>query len=165
MEVDKPYSVEHGSFEDEMVACLSHVHDLFHHDNADVYERIAQAVRGSIVAASSVAHRKGWDGRAAFMALCGQYAGKALWEKMIRDNEDFLQNRKWTGNTNITLEHHVEGHRAEYVHLTTAAENVDYQIPNQRTRVSHLVNSIENNCDDAQVMTALANIRQNNPGM
>ena len=84
---------------------------------------------------------------------------------MIRDNEDFLQNRKWMGNTNITLERHVEGPRAVYVHLTTAAENVDYQLPNKQIRVSHLMNSIENNCDDGQVVTALANIYQNDPGM
>ena len=68
------------------------------------------------------------NGRGAMLALKAAFAGKAVWEKIIEDSENFLDNRKCTGKTDITLERHAYGHQEGYTSITESAEHVQHQI-------------------------------------
>ena len=72
-------------------------------------------------------------------------------------------NRKWTGTTAHTLEKNIDKHRADFVSLSEATDRVSHQIPNNRTRVGYLINSIDSK--DAKKFSGLAAIRQDDHGM
>ena len=79
-----PYSAEHGSVEDELVARGSHTHPLFRNDNAQVYHYMEEATRGTIYAASIKPSQRTKNGRKAWRALVAQYVGKDKWEKELK---------------------------------------------------------------------------------
>ena len=152
-----PYSSEHGSVEDELVARGSHTHPYFRNDNAQVYHYIEEATRGTIYAASIKPSQKLKDGRKAWNALVNQYAGKDKWEKELKDCDDFIHTRKWSGAQNYTLEKFVSQHRTSYISMCQCAEHVDYQLPNELTRVKYLLEGIDN--VDPTLQAALALVR------
>ena len=63
-------------FESEM---LSHSHPLFWEDNSEVYFLLKEATRGTSYAASIKPFQRMKNGRDAYLALVGQYAGKDKW--------------------------------------------------------------------------------------
>ena len=71
----QPYTEEHGSIEDDMVARASHNHGLFKDDNASVYYKLEEATRSTTYAASIQPFQKRKNRRAAFEPLTKQYAG------------------------------------------------------------------------------------------
>ena len=116
-----------------MIARLSHNHPSFKDDNASVFADIEAAVRGSRYASVIVPHAKKKDGRKALKALLSAHANQGVWDAEIKKQEDILNNRKWTGGTNITLEKHVDLHRTAHIALEQAAVHVTYQIPTEFT--------------------------------
>ena len=160
---NQPHSIEHGSMEQEMIERMSHNHALFRDDNASVYEFIEVATRGTKYQASIIPFRRTKNGRGAYKALLAQHAGPSVWDKLIKEEESFMKNRKWTGGTNVTLEKHLEMHRSAFINLSQAADHILYQLPNHRTRVTYLIDSID--CKDAEIQAALAQIRIDDPGM
>ena len=52
-------------------------------------------------------------------------------------------NRKWTGTTAHTLDKHIDNHQADFVSLSEATNHVYHHIPNNRTRVGYLIESID----------------------
>lgn len=160
---DEPHSEEHGSIEQEMVARASHRHALFKVDNGAVYDVLDIALRGTGYAPTIVQFRRTRDGREAFLAMIGQHAGKDVWETMIRNSEEFVKTRKWTGTTNVTLASHMAKHRSSHISLTEAAEHIPVETPNERTRVTDLMVSITSK--DPDVLAALAAVRQDEAGM
>ena len=72
-------------------------------------------------------------------------------------------NRNWTGTTAYTLEKHIDRHRAAFVSLSEATDYVSHQIPNNRTRVGYLIDSIDSKY--AKILSGLAAIRQDDQGM
>ena len=151
---DEPHFEEHGSIEQEMVARASHHHALFKVDNGAVYDVLDIALRGTGYAPTIVQFRRTRDGREAFLAMIGQHAGKDVWETMIRNSEEFVKTRKWTGTTNVTLASHMAKHRSSHISLTEAAEHIPVETPNERTRVTDLMVSITSK--DPDVLAALA---------
>ena len=91
------------------------------------------------------------------MALLSQYVGKDKWQKELKKQENFIHTHIWKGNSNTTLETFVSKHRAAHVSMARCGENVPYQLPNERTRVTHLLDAIRTS--DPQLQAALANIR------
>lgn len=162
---NRPHSTEHGSVEGELIARLSFDHPLFRNDNELVYGILAKGLQGSKYAATIVRFRRNgiMDGRGAYLAVKAQHAGKAVWEAQIKKSEDFLKTRVWTGNATITLEAHVDGHRMAYVALTEASSHVAHQLPNERTRVTYLLDSM--NCTDPELLAAVAAVKNDDPGM
>ena len=160
---NQPHSAEYGSIEGELIHLSSHDHPLFQQDNTNVYDRMEIGLRGSAYAATMVKYRKKRDGVGAMTALVSQHAGKSVWEKRIKTAEDYIQSRKWTGTSSVTLEAHLDMHRSSLVALEEASEHVAHQIPEERTRVTYVLNSIE--CKDPEVLSAVSAIRQNDPGM
>ena len=75
------------------------------------------------------------------------------------DAKFYVNSRKWSGNTSVTLQNHVERCRAVYVDIETAAMHVPEQISNQSTWVQSLIDYINDSMDPkicAQV-TAVTN--------
>ena len=72
-------------------------------------------------------------------------------------------NRKWTGTTAHTFEKHINKHRAAFVSLSEATDNVSHHIPNNCTCVGYLINIIDIKNDE--VLSGLAAIRQDDLGM
>ena len=80
----EPYSLEHGSVEQELVARASHTHALFREDNLDVYYKLEEATRGTPYAASIKPFQRAKQGREAWLEITGQYAGKDKWAAEIK---------------------------------------------------------------------------------
>jgi hypothetical protein len=113
--------------------------------------------RGTSYAASIKPFQRLKDGCGAFDAIINQFAGEDKWESEIKAKESLLHGIKWKGQSNYTLERHAAQHRSAYVSLEACAEHVDYQLPNQHSRVGYLLDSIQNN--DPGLQAAMANIR------
>ena len=102
MAIDHPYSEQHGSLEDELIARASHTHALYKSDNRDVHQLVESAIRDNGAYAATIApFARTKNGRDAAMAMESQHAGKDVWDDNIKNAKDFLQNRKWSGTTTI----------------------------------------------------------------
>ena len=47
LKMDQPFSEKHGSVEEDLVHCASHVHGLYKADNASVYFKLEEATLGT----------------------------------------------------------------------------------------------------------------------
>jgi hypothetical protein len=153
----QPYSDEHGSVEAEMIARASHVHALFREDNAKVYYYLEEAMRGTSYAASIKPYQRRKDGRSAWFALVQQYAGVDKWQSELKRQDELLHTRKWKAQSNLPLEKFIAAHRNAFVSMTQCADHVNYQLPNEGTRVTYLLDAIE--CNDAPLQAAMALVR------
>ena len=154
--VDQPYSTEHGSVSDDLINRGSHTHGLFAKDNSDVYFKLEEATRGTSYADSIKPFQRQKDGRAAHLALVGQFAGNDKWEAIIKKMSTLLMLKKWKSSQNSPLDKFVASHRNAYVQLQACAEHVEYQLPNAHSRVGYILEAIES--DDAQLQAAMANV-------
>ena len=153
----KPHSEEHGSIEDELIARATHTHALYREDNSSVYYLLEEATRSTSYAASIKPFQRKKDGRAAWLALSSQYAGKDKWEAEINRHEQFLHTRLWKGQSNFTLDKFIAQHRNAFVSMQAASEHVTYQLPNEHSRVGFLLTAIH--CGDAGLQAAMASIK------
>ena len=151
------YSEVHGSVEAELIARVSHTHNRFRDDNAKLFAYLEVATRSTQYAASIRPFARRKNGRSAYLALVTQYAGKDKWQEEIKKQESFIHNRLWKGNSNFSLESFITQHRSAHVSLQRCAEHVPHQLPNERTRVIHLIDAIQTN--DAPLQAALARIK------
>jgi hypothetical protein len=148
----------YGSVEGELIALATHNHPLFRDDNAEVYYALEEATRTTQYAASLKPFQRGKDGRSALFAIKNQYAGEDKWESECKRQEDVMHNRIWKGQSNFSLEKFVGQHRNAYVMLQQCAEHIAYQLPNERTCVTYLLDNIQ--CADATLQAAIAAVRQ-----
>ena len=141
-----------------MVAYLSHDHGLFKLDNAKLYELLEEALRGSAMDPTIQPYKRWKDGRKAWVALNQQHAGKDKWLTELTKEENSLKVRVYTGKvqSRYTLEMHCDGHRSSHLRMKSASEHVSFQLPNQLTRVRHLLDTIK--CTDLLLMARIANI-------
>jgi hypothetical protein len=153
----QPHSTEAGSVEMELTLRASHIHPLFREDNEAVYHRLEEATRGTSYAASLKPYQRTKDGRGAFQAIISQYAGEDKWESELKKDESLLHTRKWKGQSNFPLEKHCAQHRNAFISMEQCAQHVDYQLPNQHSRVGYLLAGIENN--DPGLQAAMAAVR------
>ncbi len=91
----EPFVEEYGSVDGEMIARLLHTHPLFKSDNGQVFDVIEVALRGTSISPLIAQFCKTRDGRAAYLALVSQHAGRDVWDKLQRKAEHKLQNVKW----------------------------------------------------------------------
>ena len=155
----KPYSDEHGSVVNELIARASHTHDLFQEDNKLVFCLLEEALRATSYAASlsPFKGRNRFDGRGAWFALIAQFIGKDKWQKELKKQEDLIHSQCWKSNGNILLETFISKHRQGFVSMQRCAEHIDYQLPNERTRVTYLLDAIKTN--DPHLSAAIANVK------
>ena len=146
--------------EGELIARASHTHALFRDDNSVVYHHLEEATRGTSYAASIKPFQRGKDGREAWKALTSQYTGKDKWEAEIKCQEQLLHTRIWKGQSNCSLENFISLHRNAYVSMQASAEHVQYQLPNDYSRVGFLLEAIQ--CSDPGLQAAMASIKTDN---
>ena len=96
------------------------------------------------------------------MSLLHQYCGEGKWDTELKKVNLTLQTLKWRGQSNYPLEGFCQKHRNGYTTMRAAAEHVDFQLPNQHTRVGYLLDAIE--CNDAKLQAAIANIENDKAG-
>jgi hypothetical protein len=153
---NQPFSTVHGSVEAELIARASHDHALFKDDNALVYYYIEEATRTTVYAASIKPFQRTKNGRGAFTAMLSQYAGEDKWRALIKDSEDMMHRQKWKGQqSNFSLEKFIGQHRASFVNLTQCADHVNYQLPNEISRVTYLLDGLESMHPPLQASMAL----------
>ena len=151
------YSNEHGSMVGELIARATHNSTEYNDNNQKLFALLEEATRTTQYAASIRPYARRKDGRGAYLALKAQYAGRDKWQKEIRYQENFIHTRVWKGNTNFSLEAFITQHRAAHVSLTRCSQYIQHQLPNKRTRVTHLLNAIQTT--DASLQAAIAYIK------
>ena len=157
--MDEPHSEEYGSIEGDQAHRLSHTHALFKVDNAKVFDIIEQGVSGSDIAPTIAPYCKLRDRRGALKAIINQHAGVCVWDDMVKSAKDvMIGSRKWTGTTTFTIAQHCNVHRKAYIALGEASDHIPVQIPDERTRVTNLIDSFET--VDPTVLAALSSVRQ-----
>jgi hypothetical protein len=152
-----PHSTEHGSVEGELIARASHTHPLFRDDNSAVYYLLEEATRGTSYAPTIKPYQRSKHGRDAWRSLVNQYAREDKWQSELKYQDDLLHNRQWKGQSNFSLEKFIAQHRNAFVSMRQCAEHVTFQLPNERTRVSYLLDSIQ--CNDPGLQAAMAQVR------
>lgn len=153
----RPYSADHGSIEGELIARLSHTSPLFRDDNAKVYGFLEEATRGTTYSSSLKSYTRTKNGRGAYLAIISQHAGQDKWQTELTAQENFIKTRVWKGNTNFALDKFCDQHRSAFISLQQCSEHIPYQLPNEHTRVTYLMNAIK--CADAELQAALAAIK------
>ena len=146
--------------EAELIARAAHTHALFRDDNSVVYYHLEEATRGTSYAASIKPFQRGNNGRGAWEALTSQYAGKDKWEAEIKHQEQLLHTRVWKGLSNFSLKNFISQYRNAYVSMQASAEHVQYQLPNEHSRVGFLLEAIQ--CSDPRLQAAMASIKTDN---
>jgi len=153
----QPFGLPHESVEDELIARAQHTHALFREDNSQVYYFLEEATRTTSYAASIKPFQRRKNGRGAWLALIQQYAGEDKWRAELKHQDDLLHTRQWKGSTNFSLEKFVAQHRNAFVSMSQCAEHVTYQLPNENTRVTFLLDAID--CNHAPLQAAMALVR------
>ena len=127
-----------------------------------MYYKLEEATRGTSYVDSIKPFQRNRDGRGAYLSLLHQYCGEDKWDTELKRVNLTLQTLKWKGQSNYPLERFCQKHRNGYTTMRAAAEHVDFQLPNQHTRVGYLLDAIE--CDDAKLQAAIANIENDKSG-
>ena len=159
----RPYTETHGSIDGDLINLASHDHPWFQSDNEKVYYALEEATRGTSYATSLKPFQRTKDGRRAFFALFDQHASNDKWETELKNADDYLRNFKWKSNSNYTLSKFLDKHRECYSTMKQCAEHVDFQLPNERTRVRCLLEAIVT--QDASLQAGIAAVRSEDKGL
>ena len=146
--------------EGELISRAAHAHVVFRYDNSVVYYHLEESTRGTSYAASIKPFQRGKDGRVAWKALTSQYAGRDKWEAEIRCQEQLLLTRVWKGQGNFSFVNFISQHRNAYVSMQASVGHVQYQLPNDNSRVGFLLEAIQ--CSDPGLQAAMASIKTDN---
>ena len=87
-----------------------------------------------------------------------QHAGKAIYDQLVKEAENVLKNRLWSGTTSITLQQHIGFHQKAFINLSECAEQIPVDVPNERAQVTYLLDSLRTT--DPNVLAAMAAVRQ-----
>lgn len=153
----KPFAAAYDTLEEEMIARLTHDHELFRSDNAAVYLDIEKALRGTTYAPTIKPFTARKNGRGAFLALQQQFGGKPAYKQLINDAVEVMYKRKWKAHGSFPLATFVAQHRAAFVNMQLGAVHVQHQVPTEFTRVDLLLQAIE--CTASDLSTHLALVR------
>lgn len=141
---EKPYANKYESLMQELIVSTPHDGVSWEEDNSTVFGIPQEMVRDSPMSSSLKRHQKTLDGRGAYLSLVQHNLGSAQWDKNILRAEETQNNRIWNGrNSRYTLKKHIDMHRDAYNDMVRATEHVQYEIPNEHTRVSRLLRSIQ----------------------
>ncbi len=90
-----------------------------------VFDMIEAALRGtSVLSPSIMQFRKNRNGCAAYLAVLSQHASRNVYDKLHREAEDKVQNRKWNGAASIKLSQHMDMHQTAWIQLNDYAEHI-----------------------------------------
>lgn len=157
LDTNKSYSASTGSVEMELISRATYDHSSFKEDNKKLYQFLEEATRTTQYSHSIRPFSRNKNGSEAYKAMKAQYAGRDKWQSEIKKQENFIHTRVWKGNTNFSLESFITQHRAAHVSLERCAQAVPLQVPNERTRVTHLLDAIQ--CENASIQAAVAHVK------
>jgi hypothetical protein len=135
-QVGDPHSIKTGLIDGDLTARMPHNHPLFKVDNGLTFIMIKTSVCGHDVAATIAPFCCAQDGRGALLALQSQHARKVIYDQLVKDAENILKNRTWSGTTSVTLSQHIGLNCMVYITLTECAEHIPVEIPNDQARVT-----------------------------
>jgi hypothetical protein len=138
-----PYSEQHGSVEGELIARASRAHPLYRDDNSSVYYLLEEATRGTSYTPTIKPHQQTKNGREAWRSLVNQCTGEDKWQSELKRQDELLHSRQWKRQSNFSLEKFIAQHLHAFVSMHQCAEYVTFQLPNERTRVSYLLDTIQ----------------------
>ena len=74
--------------------------------------------------------------------------------------DDLLHTQLWKGQSNFLLEGFIAQHWNAYILMQQCSEHVEYQLPNEHTRVGYLLEGIQ--CPDPGLQAAMVSVRTDN---
>ncbi len=144
--------------EGDLTARLSYTHALFKVNNGTVFDLVESFTQGSNVAPTIASFRKTQNRHGAMLALKSQHAGKAIWDRLVKEAKHPLSNKVWSGNTPTTLAQYMGMHRHAWMTLTECAEHIPVDMPNYCARATYLMDLLKT--VDPTVLAAIAAVRQ-----
>ncbi len=72
------------------------------------------------------------DGQGALNALKSQHAGKAVYDRLVKEAEQMLFNKVWNGNTPTSLASHMGAQRKAWISMQECADHVPVDVPNEQ---------------------------------
>ena len=117
-------------------------------------------VQGTSFESSIKTFQKARDWRGAYLALCQHNLGFSKWDKIINEAETYVMRREWNGkNLRFTLRSRISKHREAHNEMMRASQFVEYELPNDHTRVWCLIKNITNR--DPSILSAITHIQGN----
>jgi len=141
-----------------LTARFLHTHALFKVDNGTVFNLVQLFTQGSNVAPTIAPFRKTQNGCGAMLAFKSQHAGKAIWDRLVKEAEHTLSNKVWSGNTPTTLAQHMGMHLQAWITLIECAKHIPVDVPNDCARVTYLMDLLKT--VDPTVLAAIAAVHQ-----
>jgi hypothetical protein len=151
---EQPFGQKYPTFYEEMIARTSHTHPSYAADNRTVLELLVKSFKEHPSLMSSIRpHQRSGNGRAAMQAVVLHNMGNTKWDDLIDKAMNKITKAVWNGkNSRYPLIRHISDHRTSYNDIVKAADNIDYAVMNQQTRVTHLLDSIQ--CNHQQLVAA-----------
>lgn len=138
------HSGEFSSFQEELIAFCPHEGPGWEEDNAAVFTIISDMLKDSSQASTLQGFKRARNGRGAYLTLCQHNLSNSTWDEICRRAEDTQTKKVWNGrNHRYTLKTHCDHHRDAFNDMVRAAEFSTYQVPDEHTRVSRLLASIQ----------------------
>ena len=109
-----------------MVQRLPHYQNIYAEDNVTVYRQIFEATLGTQYAATIVTFKRDMNSRGEHLDLKDQSTGPACWDQEIKYTMELLVNRKWTGNTGLSLQELLNQNHASHTMIKRCAEHVQH---------------------------------------
>ncbi len=141
-----------------LTARFLHTHALFKVNNGTVFNLVQSFTRGNNFAPTIAPFRKTQNGCGAMLAFKSQHAGKAIWDRLVKEAEHTLSNKVWSGNTTTTLAQHMGMHCHAWIILTECAKHIPVDVPNDHVRVTYIMDLLKT--VDPTVLAAIAAVRQ-----
>ena len=155
--LDSVTSPAYTSIMDELIDFSPHQGPEFNEDNATVLSILKEITKDTTYVSSVTPHVRARNGRAAFLALSQHNMGNTRFQKLVDDAEVMVTQRVWNGkNTRYILKTHIAKHRDAFNDMVLSHQHISYNLPDGRTRVTRLLNSITSN--DATVVSAKTQI-------
>lgn len=82
------------------------------------------------------------------------------WDEMsigLKAQDNFLHTRKWNGTSNFLLEKFFSQHRNAFVSMTQRAQYISFQLRDEGTQVTYLLDALQNK--DPHLMVAIALVK------
>ena len=137
---------------------------MYRDGNKSLFAILEVAWRGTTCEASIKPFQITGNVRGAYKPLIDQNSGKDNWFKILRDAKTYVNERKLDGTTSYILQAHIEKFRECYVDIENASEHVTEQVPNPRTQVQSLLNSIDG-CTNPNICARVAAVSNEFNGM
>ena len=126
-----------------MVQRLPHTSPHYRADNVTVYAHLVTENLGTQYTLTLAPFKLAKDGRGVKILLEAQFAELAHWDAEAKKVNYFMMNRQFTGQGVQDLHSLTGQYRASFHTLQQCADHMQLEIPNDRTRVWWLIDSMK----------------------